>query len=247
MSRNAWIVFVVLCVGLLGGLVWLSQNNRTDVSDVNASVFQPASEENGNIADHTLGNPEAKVTIVEYADFQCPGCASAAPVMKELANKYDQEVFFILRNYPLSAGHANARAAAAAAEAAGLQDKYWQMHDILFANQNEWKDLSPAGRTDTFTRYAREIDLDLAKFTEDIESSRVSEKINYDLALGRKVNVQGTPAIYVNDDLADSYTKDGAIVSQTTEGSQPIWSDSEAFEKLVLLPALKEAGVDVEE
>src|SRR5690606_20420980 len=123
------------------------------------NTIQAAEERNGQIGDNVLGNPDAKVVIFEYGDYQCPGCASAAPILDEVTQKYSDNVALVYRHFPLSTIHPNARAAAAAAEAAGLQDKYWQMHNKLYASQNEWGNLSGAQRTDMFEVYARELGL----------------------------------------------------------------------------------------
>lgn len=247
MSRNAWIIFSILCIAILGGLVWMSQGNRLDVSNVNVNEVQSANEDNGNIADHTLGNPAAKVVIIEYGDFQCPGCASAAPVLKQVMDKYQDEALFVFRNFPLSTIHQNARAAAAAAEAAGLQGKYWEMHDKLFNTQSEWGNRNGSQRTDTFETYARELALDADKLVADLGLDTISAKINYDTALGKKVGVTGTPVIFVNGEkVSDIYARDGKKVDSGDEGASPVWSDATNFEEVILKPALKEAGVDIE-
>ena len=246
MSAKAWIIFAVLCLGLIGGLVFINQQERVDVSNVDSFKLQSASEDNGNIADHVKGNNDAKVKIIEYGDFQCPGCASAAPILRQITEKYQDKVMFVFRNYPLPSIHPNARAAAAAAEAAGLQDKYWPMHYQLYSNQDAWANLGSSERTDMFKSYANTLGLDVEKWEEDLTSDRVASKIDYDVAIAKKLKVQGTPAIYVGEDLIDEYAKGGKIVSRDVEGSQPIWSDPESFEKLILIPALKEAGVDLD-
>lgn len=246
MSRNTWIIFIVICGALLGGLIWMSQGEQAKVDDVDTSAIQPASEQNGNLADRTLGNVEAKVRIIEYADFQCPGCSDASPVLKQLVTKYKDEVVLVFRHFPLSTIHPNARAASAAAEAAGLQGKFWEMHDRLFANQNDWASLSGSTRTEMFTNYAVSLGLDREKFLQDLESDSISRKINYDLALGKKDGVTGTPAIFVNGKEVTKYYKGDELSDRNTEGSNPVWSNAEAFEKHVLLPAFEEAGVEIE-
>jgi protein-disulfide isomerase len=115
MSKKAWIVFVVIVVVLLGGLVYLSSRNKIDVSNVDVTTIQPASAASGNIADHVFGNSDSKVKLVEYGDFQCPGCGSVYPTLKTLSEKYQGQIAFIFRNFPLTTIHPNARAAAAAA------------------------------------------------------------------------------------------------------------------------------------
>lgn len=224
----------------------MSGGSRVDVSDVDRNTILSASDDNGNIADHTKGDEDNKVLIIEYGDFQCPGCGDAHPVLDEVVDKYQDHVTFVFRNFPLP-GHPNARAAAATAEAAGLQGKYWEMHDRLFETQAAWSSLSGATRTDMFTQYANDLGLDREKFLEDLESDAVMKKINFDRALGSKAGVTGTPSIFVNGEEADGYYKDGELIAQRTEGANPVWSNAEAFETLIVLPALKEAGVEVEQ
>ncbi len=246
MSKTAWIIFAVLCVGLIGGLVYMNTQNRVDVSDVNITEIQPASEQSGDIADHVYGNPEAAVTIIEYGDFQCPGCGDAFPVLQQVKNTYEDDIAFVYRNFPLSTIHPNARAAAAAAEAAGLQDAYWEMHDQLFANQDAWSSLGGSERTDVFAGYAEGLGLDRDQFLSNIESPEIAAKINFDAELGKKAGVTGTPGIFVNGEKVDQYYAGDELVSQNTEGASLVWSNYDAFVSLILEPALREAGVDTE-
>ena len=198
MTKTGWIIFSVICVGVLGFLVWNSNANRLDVSDVNVDAVQQASERNGQIGDHVYGNKDAKVTLIEYADFQCPGCAGSHPSVKTATEEHRGDVRFIFRNFPLSQIHPNARAAASAAEAAGLQGKYWEMVDKLFDSQNDWKNDTSDQRTDTFVGYARDLGLSEDTFKRDMGGTNVAQKIRYDQALGGKSNVTGTPSFFLN-------------------------------------------------
>lgn len=205
MSTKAWIIFAVITVALLGGLVVLNQKDKIDVSGVDHTRIVAASEANGNIADHVFGSRDQKVILIEYGDFQCPACASAFPVLKEVKEEFKDDLTFIFRNNPLTAIHPNARVGAAAAEAAGLQGKFWEMHDLLFQNQNQWSQASIEKRTAFFEGYAKQIGVkDLDKFKEDLASKEVTKKIDFDLALGKKVPVQGTPTITLNGEKIES-------------------------------------------
>lgn len=217
MSNKAWIIFVAVVVLFLGGLVALSNGNKVDVSTVDTNAIQPASESTGDIADHVLGNKDSKVVLIEYGDFQCPGCGAVHPTIKSLAEKYDDQIAVVFRNFPLTTIHPNAREAAATAEAAGLQGKYWEMHDKLFQNQDSWSSLSVDERGDFFANYARELGLNVDRFNADRSSEQVTQKINYDLALGRKIGVSGTPGLYLNG----------------TAITQPTWSDPAKFEAAI--------------
>lgn len=223
MGAKGWIIFIAICIITLGGLVVLSSNSKQkiaiDVASIDVNVAQKASEQNGQIADHTYGNKNAKTVIVEYGDFQCPGCAGVAPTVKELKEKYKEDVLLVFRNMVLPY-HQNALAAASVAEAAGLQDKYWQMHDLLYSNQKLWENLNPSDRTRTFEGYAQQIGLDMDKFRTDLKSDAVSQKIAFDAALAKKRSVTSTPSLYINGDSLSS----------------DVWGKKESFEN-----AIKEA------
>ena len=206
MTKRAWIIFIAISVLLLGGLVYLSGQNRLDVSDVNADEIQEASEANGNIGDHVYGSADSKVVLIEYGDFQCPGCGSAHPIVKEVAEKYKDDMALVFRNFPLSTIHPNARVAAASAEAAGLQGKYWEMFNTIFENQSAWENASTTERGDIFRGYANELGLDVDQFQLDLASDQVETKINYDLALGREEGVNSTPTFFLNGEPVDQET-----------------------------------------
>ncbi len=199
MSKKTWIIFAVIVVVILGGLVVLSRKDSVDVSNVNQAKLQGATAADGSIADHVTDLPKSKVTLIEYGDYQCPYCGEAYPQVKKLTTDYASKITFVFRNYPLSTLHPNAKAAAAAAEAAGLQGKYWEMHDKLYESQNDWSSLATDKRTAMFVSYAKEIGVkDTNKFTADMASDRVNKKIDFDLALGNKFGVTGTPTFELN-------------------------------------------------
>ena len=203
MSTKSWIIFAAICVLIFGGLLFWSQRDRIDVSNINTNEILNAQSASGDIGDHVDGKKDAKVVLIEYGDYQCPGCGKAYPIVKSVMEKYGENVAFVFRNFPLTNIHPNARAAAAAAEAAGLvggTEKYWQMHDQLYESQQEWQDASAADRSELFAGYAQTIGLDKAKFETALSksSSRINGKISFDQALGRKLNLTGTPTFYLN-------------------------------------------------
>lgn len=206
MGKKGWIIFAAIVIALLGALVFASRSStpQVDVSAINGNGVLAASPESGNIADHVFGKADSKVVLIEYGDYQCPGCKSAFPRIKELTEAYQNELAFVFRNFPLSTKHANARAAAGAAEAAGMQGKYWEMHDTLYTNQTAWQDLTGTERTDVFNTYATSIGLDSAQFSGDIGKDTISQKISFDQALGKKALVDSTPSFYLNGVKLDS-------------------------------------------
>lgn len=205
MSTKAWIIFAAVCVALLGGLVVMSRQGQVNVGSVDQSKIVVASAANGKIADHVFGNTSGKTTLIEYGDFQCPACGAAYPNVKDVTEQNKDKLTFIFRNNPLTTIHPNARAGAAAAEAAGLQGKYWEMHNLLYEKQTEWSESSTDQRITFFDGYATQVGIkDIKKFESDMDSKAVNDKINFDLALGKKIPVQGTPTILLNGKQVDS-------------------------------------------
>lgn len=247
MTTKTWIIFVVIVVAIFGGLWYVSAGDKIDVSDVKVNNVLAATEASGGIADHAYGNKQAKVIIVEYGDYQCPGCASAYTPLKTLYEKYSEDMAFVFRNYPLVTIHPNAKAAAAAAETAGLMGKYWEMHGLLYSNQSSWVNASTTERTEVFEQFADQIGLDKAKFKKTLaeKNNQINQKISYDQALGAKQKVSSTPTIFVNGKLVNQYILDGKIVSEGTAGAGPIWGDVDMLDKHVLQPAFEKAGVEV--
>ncbi|MCL2445027.1 DsbA family protein [Candidatus Saccharibacteria bacterium] len=200
MSKNTWIILSVILL-LFGGLVWYLTRNNTevDLSDIDHYNFISGIEQNGEIADHIRGNPNAPVVIIEYSDFQCPACASAAPRIRAILEHYDyDQVAFIVRNFPLANMFPNSRAAAASAEAAGLQGHFWEMRELLFRNQRIWSGASAQDRDAIFAGYAAELGLDTERFSADVRLSTINTKINFDQSLGREKGVSGTPTFFIN-------------------------------------------------
>lgn len=149
---------------------------------------------------HKTGAGNDGVTLVEYGDFQCPACAQYAPVLKQVKEEYGDRITFQFRHFPLESIHTNARAAARAAEAAGNQGKFWEMHDHLFSYQTEWQ--STNDPVSMFERYAQTVGVeDIDKFSADYRSSEVNAVINADLNVGRGLGVQSTPTFVLNDEL----------------------------------------------
>lgn len=200
MTKTGWIIFVTAVVLVLGSLIAWTRiaNPPLDVSAVNTSTILVGSDASGTIGDHVMGNKDSKVVLIEYGDFQCPGCAGASPNMKLLMDEYGDKIAFVFRNFPLTTIHPNAKAAAAAAEAAGLQGKYWEMNLNLFQAQAEWKNADPTSRTEIFNKYAEALQLNSDTFKQDLASEKVAKKISFDQALGKKDEVSSTPTFILN-------------------------------------------------
>ncbi|MBR0133829.1 DsbA family protein [Candidatus Saccharibacteria bacterium] len=204
------VVAIVVILALLGGLIaWSSISNQqppVDFSEYDTAKLIKGDDKNGGIDDHVRGNTDdPKVIVVEYADLQCPGCAATMPRIHMLFEKYGDRVAFVYRNFPIT-GHQNARAAAAAAESAGFQGKYWEMVETIYANRAEW--ISEVGdkRTQVFVDLFKDIapEGDVDKFRSDMSNPNIEKKVNFDYNIGRNVDkVDATPAFYVNGKVVD--------------------------------------------
>lgn len=206
MNTKTWIIFGVACVALLGGLIAFSKNDQSgiDLSSVNANAIIPTSDQSGNIAEHVEGDPKSKVVLIEYGDFQCPSCGSAHPGIKKITEDYGDKIAFVFRNFPLTAIHPNALAASSAAESAGVQGKYWEMHNILYEQQSSWSNASSEERTTGFVTFAKQLGLDETKFRENLAADTVAKKISFDQATGKKLEVSATPSFFVNGEKVNS-------------------------------------------
>jgi protein-disulfide isomerase len=216
-SRTAWIIFSVVTVGVLAGLVYLSSqaSSEPDVSNVEKFSVLDASEASGNISDHVFGKADSDVVLVEYADYQCPSCASAFPRVQSIIEDYGDDIAVVMRNFAFQQPHG--MAAASAAEAAGLQGKYKEMADLLYTNQPSWARLGAADRDAQFGKYAEKLELDVEKFNTDRGSNAVRQKINFDKALGNESGVDSTPYFFLNGEPV----------------SHEVSSDLEAFKDLI--------------
>ncbi len=146
-------------------------------------------------SEHVRGNPEAPVTLEEFGDFECPSCANLATFLEQLIKEYHPRVRLIFHNFPL-AMHSYARDAALAAEAAGLQGHFWEMHDMLFKQQAGWSGAAIAGVQ--FDSYAETLGLDLNQFRRDLKSDKVRERIEADQARAKSLGIKIAPSLFID-------------------------------------------------
>ncbi|MEY2519883.1 MAG: hypothetical protein QOF24_1642 [Verrucomicrobiota bacterium] len=144
---------------------------------------------------HVRGSAEAPVTVEEFADFECRACGTLAGVINQLERDYHVRVRIVFRHFPLT-GHAHAREAADASEAAALQGHFWEMHDLLYREQSSWTN-SPEPRV-LFDAYAGVLGLNLERFKKDIESEKVKARVETDREEGMKIGVTSTPTVFLN-------------------------------------------------
>ncbi len=178
---------------VLGGMVWaLAHYGASGGPTIGGGTL----EDPVTGIDHAKGNSLAKVTLVEYSDFECPTCGAYYPVVKSLVAKYGDQMLFVYRHYPLSM-HRNSNLAARASEAAEKQGKFWTMHDMIFDEQATWSRSNDI--KNVFIGYAEKLGLSREQFVNDIDSSEVASRVARDLASGDRANVQGTPTFYLNN------------------------------------------------
>ncbi|MBI2475583.1 DsbA family protein [Candidatus Uhrbacteria bacterium] len=211
-KKRNWVATVatLVVILLLSFFVWrvLSLARQIQTGEINPTSFDfsdqsmsslriaaiPISDQPSNVVstdDQSLGRKDAPVTIVEFADFQCPYSREASFVMRELALKYPEKINFIYRDFPLSDVHPLARKAAEASECAADQGKFWEYHDKLFQNQS---DLSQ----ERFYQFAAELNLNISFFRSCLDSGTYKEEVENDYQDGLKAGVRGTPTFFIN-------------------------------------------------
>lgn len=174
---------------LIGGVFYLSSTNPqvTSTGTVDEKVLIAGK--------NATGNPTAKVTVVEFADFQCPACGAFQPEMKKILSDYNGKIYFVYRHFPLPM-HKNAKPAALAAEAAAAQGKFWAMYDKLFESQSSWEALD--NPTDTFVDMAKALHIDETAFKKALTENVGSDAIQKGIDDGNKAGVNSTPTVFVN-------------------------------------------------
>jgi protein-disulfide isomerase len=231
------IIIGLVLVVAVGGAYWL-YNRNANPSKTGGGANRPANRAAATPATtnllgaqppNMLGSANAPVTVEEFADFQCPTCSVKHPLMKELASTYGSRIKFIFRNYPLAIpAHDKAYEAAVAAEAAGLQGRFWEMQNLLFTNQQAWSS-NPDYRK-IWEGYAGQIGLDVERFKSDMAGSFAKGRVDLDLQRGRALNVNSTPSVYINGMLVPfeqmtiegmRVVIDGELQKAQSGGAQP--------------------------
>lgn len=190
------LVVIVVAVVAAGGIaIYLSrQNSGAESAAVTGTGSAPIQSGGGRVR----GNPDAPVTIVEYGDFQCPTCGRYHPILDELLRRYNGKLKLEYHHFPLISIHPNAMGASLAAEAAGDQGKFWEMHDLLFEHQAEW---SPSPNAEVvFMQYGLQLGLDQNQFMQSMRSPATRDRVLADVTLGNPI-VQGTPTFVINGQL----------------------------------------------
>lgn len=186
-----WIAVLAVLIGGLWALVATVNNSPSPLPPTQIANLPEVSD-----SDFVKGEKSAKVTLIEYGDFECPACAAYFPLVKQLSSEFGKDLIIVHRFFPLTNIHKNAMIAAQAAYAAGLQNKFWEMHDKLYENQNDWTNLSDP--RDAFFEYAKELSLDLPKFKTDATSSSTENFIKDAQRNAISIGVNSTPTFFVN-------------------------------------------------
>jgi protein-disulfide isomerase len=194
-DRRFLAILAILVVGFGAFLVFSKDKDNEQKKNTNSST-------SSQTTNHVTGQGKSGVTLVEYGDYQCPACGAYHPVLKEIIASYNEKIFFQFRNFPLDTIHPNARAAARAAEAAAQQDKFWEMHDLLYEGQNQWSQSSNPQAI--FNAYATQLSLDINKFKTDLASAEINSMINADIAAAQKLKATSTPTFVLDGKKVDS-------------------------------------------
>lgn len=162
--------------------------------------------------DHLLGKPSATITLVEYGDYQCKHSGEAHPIIKKLMKEFHNELLFVFRNFP-DDSHPEAMIAAKAAEAAALQNKFWEMHDLIFEQQDQLSESN-------LVYFAESLNLNIEQFENDCNSQNVMSKIESDIESGIRSNVRDTPAFFIDDERLETYDETYASLANAIRNAE---------------------------
>ncbi len=201
-----WGIVFVCIGGAIWGMAYFVKNSSFSTASLIDAVTP---------SDWIRGAHDGKVVLVEYSDFQCPACSRYEPLLRELLQEFGGKLEFVYRYFPLRQIHVNANLSAYAAEAAGRQEKFWEMHDMIFDHQDDWADASAA--RNIFLGYASDLRLDIEKFKTDLGLKDVADKVEKDYQGGLRAGVNSTPTFYLNGQKISnprSYAEFQTIINQ---------------------------------
>lgn len=195
--------FLIITAVLFGSLYAAWRLSRSDLKSAGLVPGRPSqtkissdSVKLGAEPPHARGNIDAPVMLEEFGDFECAPCGSLHSVLKSIESEFGADLVIVFRQFPIVATHRNAMTAARASEAAGLQGKFWEMHDILYENQNTWRRATEV--QPIFEEYATSIGLVMDQFKRDISSEVVERRITLDRDRGYWIGVNSTPTVFLN-------------------------------------------------
>ena len=191
MQKSAIVTIIVIIAFVGFGIFLMNADGPGGTSDNGGGEVEGLSAD-----DWVQGNAESDVVLIEYGDFQCPACGVFHPIVSQLKQEFGDRVAFVYRHFPLRSIHPNAEPAARATEAAGMQGKFWEMHDILFERQTEWA--NQLGAIGIINGYAEELGLDLEQYGADLVSDEVADLVAEDLASANRNGLNSTPTFVIN-------------------------------------------------
>lgn len=186
--NKQFIAILIVIVGGLFAVLTLTNKDKPADQQSGSSSAQPTA--------HIRGKVDSKVNLTEYGDFECPACKAYFPLVDQIVEEYGDRVAFQFRHFPLTQIHANALIASRAAEAAGKQNKFFEFHDILYQQQDNWKTVSDP--TSFFEGYATQLSLNIEQFKADLRSSEASDSINADRKVAQDLGSSSTPTFVLN-------------------------------------------------
>lgn len=193
------IISLILAILIVGGIVFFAVKSDDKLNSTqSAEVTDPIALERETGGAWVKANTNSSVVLAEYSDFQCPACATWKSLIDLVIEKYGKDIRFEYRDFPLQSIHKRAFGAAKAAEAAGRQGKFWEMHDLLFANQSTWSE--SLGFESIIKKYATELKLNTDQFMDDYNSKVVSDIVQSDIVKGNKLGINATPTLYLNNE-----------------------------------------------
>lgn len=204
--------FVAIIAAIIVGFVGLVALNR-DKTDAPGGTTTETSEQGTN---HTVGAGNKGVTLIEFGDLECPACQSYYPLLKQIKQEYGDDITFQFKHFPLVQIHRNAMLAARSAEAAGRQGKFWEMHDLMYENQDSWRNTQ--NPSSTFESFASQLELNIDQYKADVSDPNIAKPINEDVKQAQSHNATSTP----------TFVLDGKRIEKP-----PAPQDLEGFKKLI--------------
>lgn len=231
MNKN-FLLIMGITVAAMIGLFLIFGGKESSKTTFEGDPFTIAENEN------EIGPVDAKVTIIEYGDFECPACLQSFPFVSQFKEEYKDRVRFVFRHFPLSQLnpqlHPNAFIAHRAAQAAANQGKFWEMHDQLYQSQNQWArtssnlDVAAAGKL--FETFAEQLELNMDQYRTDVSSEATNDFIKLQLASGSELDVTGTPSFFINGEKIDSPQNEESYAAFTAKVDELLKANEQTAE-----------------
>ena len=193
-----WLSIIVGIGLIVGGMIYFVSRQNPALINSSATIESAFASD-----DWIKGNKDAKTILIEYSDFQCPACAFYYPLLKKISEEFGDNLAIVYRHFPLP-NHQGAKPMAYAAEAAGKQGKFWEMHDMIFDNQSKWVAQSQSKIKDIAVEYAKSLELNIEQFEKDFGSKEIEQKVEGHYRDGIKAGINSTPTFFLNGQMLQS-------------------------------------------